>query len=75
MMITLRRRIETVGSHQALISKVADGGQRRCCRTGFHRQRGCLSIQRKARLQTARQRERRPRQVHSAFKNNEIRGG
>lgn len=57
MMITLRRQIQTVGSHQALISRVADRGQRRCCRTGFHRQRGCLSMQRKARLQTARQRE------------------
>lgn len=57
MMITFRRQIETVGSHQALISRVADRGQRRCCHTGFHRQRGCLSMQRKARLQTARQRE------------------
>lgn len=75
MMITFQRQIETVGSHQALISRVADRVQRRCSRIGFHRRRGCVLRQRETRLQTDRHGERRPRQVHSAFRNNEILGG
>lgn len=39
MMITFQRRIESVGSHQALISGPADGVQRRCGRIRFHRRR------------------------------------
>lgn len=52
MMITFQGQIKTVGSHQALISKVADRVQRRCSRIGFRRRRGCALSQREARLQT-----------------------
>lgn len=75
MMTTFQRQIETVGLHQAFISRAADRVQRRCSRIGFHRRRGCVLRQREARLQTDRHCEGRPRQVHSAFRNNEILGG
>lgn len=39
MMITFQRQIESVGSHQALISRPADGVQRRCSCIRFHRRR------------------------------------
>lgn len=74
MMITLQRQIESVGLHQPLIGRVADRVQRRCSCIRFHRRQRALR-QREARLQTDRHRERRPRQVHSAFKHNEILGG
>lgn len=51
-MIMFQRQIETVGSHQALISTVADRVKRRCSRIRFHRWQGCVSRQRGARLQT-----------------------
>lgn len=74
MMITFQRQIESVGLHQALISRVADRVERRCSCIRFHRRQRALR-QREARLQTDRQCERRPRQAHSALKNNEILGG
>lgn len=48
--------------------------QERCFCIGFHRQRGCVWRQRKARLQTEAGCQRRPRQVHSACRNNEVQG-
>lgn len=39
MMITFQRQIESVGSHQALISRPADRVQRRCSCIRFHRRR------------------------------------
>lgn len=35
MMITFSRQIETIGSHQALISRVAERVQRRCSVSDF----------------------------------------
>lgn len=75
MMIMFQRQIETVGSHQALISRVADRAKRRCNRIRFHRRQGCVSRQRGARLQTDKRCKWRPHQVHCAFRNNEILGG
>ncbi len=74
-LITFKRQIESVGSHQALISRIADGVQRRSSCIRLHRWRGCVFRQREARLQTERRCERRPRQVRFAFRNNEILGG
>lgn len=75
MMIKFQRQIETVGSHHPFISRVADRVQRRCSHIRFHRRRGCVSRQRETRLQTDRHCKRRPRHVHSAFRNNDILGG
>lgn len=74
MMITFQRQIESVGLHRALISRASDRVERRCSCIRFHRRQRTRGRE-GARLQTDRHCERRPRQVHSAFKNNEIRGG
>lgn len=75
MMIMFQRQIETVGSHQALISTAADGAKRRCDRIRFHRRRGRVPRHRGARLQTDKRCKWRPHQVHCAFRDNEILGG
>lgn len=59
MNVTLKRQIESVGSHQALISRVSDRVQQRHICLQFHTQQH-VSRQTEARLQTDRPCERRP---------------
>lgn len=47
-----KQQIKIAGLDLVLISPVADRMQERCFDIRFHRQRGCVSGQRKARLQT-----------------------
>lgn len=60
MMVTFQRQIESFGSHQALISRVAGRVQRRYICIRFHRRQRVLR-QTEAGLQTYGHCERRPR--------------